>query len=76
LHPHWVDLVPDDAYGVGSPKVKDIPERTNRTEPNTRPQVPLLIDSPTYPTSLETDTVEVKVLAAAIVRPRVYASKV
>lgn len=65
-HPHWVVLVPDAACGAGSLKVKDIPEGTTPKVPATWPQVPLLIDSPTYPTSLETDTVEVKVPAAVI----------
>ncbi|WP_448659092.1 hypothetical protein ACPVPU_01200 [Sphingomonas sp. CJ99] len=65
-HPHWVVLVPDDACGKGSLKVKDIPEGTTPKVPATWPKVPLLIDSPTYPTSLETDMVEVKVPAAVI----------
>ena len=65
-HPHWVVLVPDDACGKGSLKVKDIPEGTRPRVPATWPKVPLLIDSPTYPTTLATDTVEVRVPAAVI----------
>jgi hypothetical protein len=65
-HPHWVVLVPDDACGKGSLKVKDIPEGTKPKLPATWPKVPLLIDSPTYPTTLQTDTVEVKVPATVI----------
>ena len=65
-HPHWVVLVPDDACGKGSLKVKDIPEGTKPKVPATWPKVPLLIDSPTYPTTLETDMVEVKVPASVI----------
>ncbi|RVT91330.1 hypothetical protein EOD43_15545 [Sphingomonas crocodyli] len=65
-HPHWVVLVPDDACGKGSLKVKDIAEGTTPKVPPTWPKVPLLIDSPTYPTALETDTVEVKVPAKVI----------
>lgn len=65
-HPHWVVLTPDDACGKGSLKVRDIPEGTTPKVPATWPKVPLLIDSPTYPTTLETDTVEVKVPASVI----------
>ncbi|MET0239467.1 MAG: hypothetical protein ABW184_06165 [Sphingobium sp.] len=65
-HPHWVVLVPDDACGRGSLKVRDIPAGTTPKVPATWPKVPLLIDSPTYPTILETDTVEVKVPATVI----------
>jgi hypothetical protein len=65
-HPHWVVLVPDDACGKGSLKVKDIPAGTTPKLPATWPKVPLLIDSPTYPTMLATDMVEVKVPATVI----------
>lgn len=65
-HPHWVVLVPDDVCGKGALKVKDIPEGTTPRLPATWPKVPLLIDSPTYSTSLSTDIVEVKVPAAVI----------
>jgi hypothetical protein len=65
-HPHWVVLMPDEACGKGSLKVKDIPAGTTPKVPATWPKVPLLIDSPTYPTTLETDTVEVRVPASII----------
>ena len=65
-HPHWVVLGPDEACGQGVLKVKDIPEGTRPRLPATWPQVPLLIDSPTYPTSLESDLVEVRVPATVI----------
>ncbi|WP_205685459.1 hypothetical protein [Caulobacter zeae] len=65
-HPHWVVLVPDDACGKGALKVRDIPEGTKPKVPATWPGVPLLIDSPTYPTTLATDTVEVSVPAGVI----------
>lgn len=65
-HPHWVVLVKDEACGPGALKVRDIPEGAKPKVPATWPGVPLLIDSPTYPTSLATDTVEVKVPAAVI----------
>ncbi len=65
-HPHWVVLVPDDACGKGALKVRDIPEGAKPKVPATWPGVPLLIDSPSYPTTLATDTVEVKVPAGVI----------
>lgn len=65
-HPHWVVLVPDEACGKGALKVRDIPAGTKPKVPATWPGVPLLIDSPTYPTTLATDTVEVKVPAEVI----------
>lgn len=65
-HPHWVVLVPDEACGKGALKVRDIPQGAKPKVPPTWPGVPLLIDSPTYPTSLETDTVQVTVPAATI----------
>lgn len=65
-HPHWVVLVPDEACGAGKLKVRDIPAGTNPRVPPTWPNVPILIDSPTYPTELESDTVEVRVPASVI----------
>ncbi|MEW5686931.1 MAG: hypothetical protein AB1942_18590 [Pseudomonadota bacterium] len=62
-HPHWVVLVKDDACGKGALKVRDIPAGATPKVPPTWPKVPLLIDSPTYPMSIATDTVEVKVPA-------------
>ncbi|MEW5685475.1 MAG: hypothetical protein AB1942_11190 [Pseudomonadota bacterium] len=65
-HPHWVVLTPDDACGPKGLKVRDIPAGAKPKVPPTWPGVPLLIDSPDYRTSLETDTVRVQVPAAAI----------
>lgn len=65
-HPHWVVLIRDEVCGPGALKVRDIPDGTKPKVPPTWPNVPILIDSPTYPTTLETDTVEVKVPASVI----------
>jgi hypothetical protein len=65
-HPHWVVLVKDDACGPGALKVKDIPTGTTPRLPRTWPKVPLLIDSPSYPMSIATDTVQVSVPATVI----------
>ena len=43
------------------PKVIDIPEGTKPKVPETRPGVPLLIDSPEYPTTLKGDAVDVTI---------------
>jgi hypothetical protein len=68
-HPHWVVLVPDEACGPGALKVRDIPAGTTPRVPPTWPQVPILIDSPTYPTTLATNVVEVRVPASIIGAP-------
>lgn len=65
-HPHWIVLGPDDACGKGSLKVLDIPAGTKPKLPETWPGVPLLLSSPTYPLTLEKDTIEVRVPAAEI----------
>lgn len=65
-HPHWVVLTPDDECGKGALKVRDIPKGTNPKVPPTWPNVPLLIDSPSFPTTLKGNVVEVKVPAASI----------
>ncbi len=59
-HPHWVVLAEDKACGGGL-KVVDIPEGTKPTVPATWPNVPLLIDSPEYLTTLRGDAVEVAI---------------
>lgn len=68
-HPHWVVLVPDEACGSGALKVRDIPAGTTPKVPATWPNVPLLIDSPAYPTQLGDDTVTVRVPAEVIGAP-------
>jgi signal peptidase I len=59
-HPHWVVLAKDDACGAGL-KVVDIPKDTKPKVPDTWPGVPLLIDSPDYPTTLKGDAVDVTI---------------
>lgn len=65
-HPHWVVLMKDEACGSGALKVRDIPKGTNPKLPPTWPNVPLLIDSPSYATVLEDNVVEVTVPASSI----------
>lgn len=59
-HPHWVVLAEDKACGGGL-KVIDIPEGTKPKVPETWPGVPLLIDSPEYPTAFKGDAVDVTI---------------
>lgn len=60
-HSHWVVLVPDDACGKGALKVKDIPEGAQPKLPATWPNLPILIDSPSFKPELRVNTVEVRV---------------
>lgn len=59
-HPHWVVLAADEACGGGL-KVVDIPNGTTPKVPPTWPRVPLLIDSPNYPTEFSGEVVEVTI---------------
>lgn len=59
-HPHWVVLAKDAACGAGL-KVVDIPEGAKPKVPETWPGVPLLIDSPEYPTTFKGDSVDVEI---------------
>ncbi len=59
-HPHWVVLQADEACGGGL-KVVDIPAGTTPSVPPTWPKVPLMIDSPDYPTTFSGETVEVEI---------------
>lgn len=59
-HPHWVVLAKDAACGGGL-KVIDIPEGAKPKVPATWPGVPLLIDSPEYPTEFKGDRVDVEI---------------
>ncbi len=59
-HPHWVVLAKDNACGAGL-KVVDIPKDAKPKVPKTWPGVPLLIDSPEYPTIFSGDTVDVEI---------------
>lgn len=64
-HPHWVVLAEDKACGGGL-KVIDIPSGATPKVPPTWPNVPLLIDSPDYPTTFKGDTVDVEIPLALI----------
>lgn len=64
-HPHWV-VLGEDAACPGGLKVHDIPEGTTPKVPPTWPNVPLLIDSPEYPTTFAGDTVAVSIPVALI----------
>ncbi|MDP9837226.1 hypothetical protein J2T09_001978 [Neorhizobium huautlense] len=59
-HPHWVVLAKDEACGAGL-KVVDIPKGAKPKVPATWPGVPLLIDSPDYPTDFKGDRVDVEI---------------
>jgi hypothetical protein len=59
-HPHWVVLEEDKACGGGL-KVVDIPRGSKSKVPATWPNVPLLIDSPGYPTTFKGDAVDVAI---------------
>ncbi|MBL8657628.1 MAG: hypothetical protein JNJ92_09770 [Altererythrobacter sp.] len=65
-HSHWVVLVPDDACGAGSLKIRDIPEGTMPRLPATWPGLPILIDSPRINPQISGSTVSVRVPAAAL----------
>lgn len=65
-HSHWVVLVKDAACGPAALKVRDIPSGAKPKLPATWPGVPLLIDSPIYPTTLDAGSVEVRVPASVI----------
>jgi hypothetical protein len=64
-HPHWVVLAKDAACGGGL-KVVDIPPGARPKVPPTWPKVPLLIDSPDYPTTFRGDTVQVEIPVSLI----------
>jgi hypothetical protein len=59
-HPHWVVLAEDKAC-AGGLKVNDIPKGAKPKVPATWPGVPLLIDSPDYPTTFRGDAVDVTI---------------
>lgn len=64
-HAHWVVLGKDDTC-KGGLRVIDIPEGESPRLPATWPGVPLLIDSPDFPTLLSEDEVEVHVTGDAL----------
>lgn len=59
-HPHWVVLNEDKAC-AGGLKVTDIPHGAKPKLPETWPGVPLLIDSPDYPTEFKGSSVDVTI---------------
>ena len=59
-HSHWVVLVPDEACGAGSLKVKDIPEGSKPRLPKTWPGLPIHIDSPGWDPVFHDEIVEVR----------------
>ncbi len=65
-HSHWVVLVPDDACGKGSLKVKDIEAGSSPKLPETWPNLPIFIDSPGFDLSLADSEVLVRVPLSAI----------
>ena len=64
-HPHWVVLAQDPTCGGGL-NVIDIPAGTTPKVPETWPGVPLLIDSPEYPTTFQANVVDVAIPLALI----------
>ncbi|OUR93772.1 hypothetical protein A9Q84_18890 [Halobacteriovorax marinus] len=60
-HSHWVVLVPDNACGKGSLKVRDIPNGVKPKLPKTWPGLPLFIDSPGYDFTMKNGEVLVRV---------------
>ncbi|MEZ4618295.1 MAG: hypothetical protein R2867_22655 [Caldilineaceae bacterium] len=60
-HSHWVVLVEDESCGEGGLKVRDIPEGETPSVPDTWPELPLLIDSPSYDLELANSQITVHV---------------
>lgn len=63
---HKFVVITGASQGIGASLVKTFPKGTNPSVPATWPNVPILLDSPVYPTMLETNIVEVKVAASVI----------
>lgn len=60
-HSHWVVLIEDETCGEGGLKVRDIPEGETPSVPDTWPELPLLIDSPSYDLELANSQLTVHV---------------
>lgn len=58
-HTHWVVLVESTECGGGL-SVRDIPEGQTPTLPTTWPELPILIDSPDIATTVDGETVEIR----------------
>jgi hypothetical protein len=60
-HSHWVVLQPNETCGPGALGVVDIPADTQPKLPKTWPGLPILIDSPGWSPTFNSETVEVQV---------------
>ncbi|TQV88115.1 hypothetical protein [Aliikangiella coralliicola] len=60
-HSHWVVLKPDERCGKGALGVVDIPKNTKPRLPKTWPGLPILLDSPGWDPTFNSETVEVRV---------------
>lgn len=60
-HSHWVVLQPNEQCGEGALGVVDIPEGTKPRLPKTWPGLPILLDSPGWNPTFQSQTVEVRV---------------
>lgn len=59
-HTHWVVLI-ESAECAGGLSVRDIPEGQTPMLPATWPELPILIDSPDIATTIDAETVEIRV---------------
>ncbi len=60
-HSHWVVLQPNEQCGKGALGVVDIPKDTKPRLPKTWPGLPILLDSPGWNPTFDSETVEVRV---------------
>ena len=60
-HSHWVVLTEDESCGDAGLKVRDIPAGETPSVPDTWPELPLLIDSPSYALELVDAQITVRV---------------
>jgi hypothetical protein len=60
-HSHWVVLQPNEQCGKGALGVVDIPEGANPRLPKTWPGLAILLDSPGWSPTFDSETVEVRV---------------
>lgn len=60
-HSHWVVLQPNEQCGTGALGVVDIPKGETPKVPKTWPGLPILLDSPGWNPTFDSDTIEVKV---------------
>jgi hypothetical protein len=60
-HSHWVILEPNEACGEGALGVVDIPAGKTPRLPKTWPGLPILLDSPGWSPTINTETVEVRI---------------